>query len=316
MALLAFILVLLGLGRMVARAGPKISLTNTPVATPLSTPPPTETPAPTETPSLTETPAPTQAPKPTSVPVPTAIWGDHWATPAPSRWKRYLPCADDYLDVYRKYAYLDEVKAEEYVAALEISVTRWLYWFEYWYERETHEIPFEIGLAVMMAESRGSTSAVSCSNAIGLMGVVPSDVVRRPPEGCKYSRPLTFEGHPTTKYLSRSKNNIRFGLDHLEYVTWEGQAYFDGFDVPPYRDKLYKILPEAVDLSWWYGPAGQYTLAMYQCGQAGFRRGNCGKYGGPMYAEDILHCWVPWVQEIIDPEVSDGGAKNVPVLSE
>jgi hypothetical protein len=71
----ALILVLLTLGRITARAGPKISPTNIPVATPLPAPPPTETPAPpTETQAPTETPAPpTKIPTPVKAPTPPQI---------------------------------------------------------------------------------------------------------------------------------------------------------------------------------------------------------------------------------------------------
>ena len=223
-------------------------------------------------------------------------------TPTPGRWKRYLPCDKSYLDIYRELPYLDEAEAESYVFVLAERARWWATWIEYYRDKGTHKIPMEIGLAILMRESRGDPSVVSCSNAIGLMGIVPSDSILKRPTGCENSIPLTFPGHPPTSELLKSRLNIKFGLDHLEFFTWEGQAYIDGLDTAPYRPMLYDALPEAANIDWWYSDAGRSTIAMYQCGSSGLRSGNCGKYGGSMYADDVLGCWVPWVVDIMGTE--------------
>jgi hypothetical protein len=204
---------------------------------------------------------------------------------------------------------LDEAEAEQRLFALGAWANWWVTWIDYWRDKGAHEIPTEIGLAILMHESRGDPSAVSCSNAIGLMQVIPNDAILAPPDGCGEYRPLTFPENPSTSYLIKSRNNIRFGLDHLEALTWEGQAYVDGLDVAPYRDMIYEILPEASVFSWWYNDAGKATLAMYHCGPVGVREERCGKYGGFVYADDILTCWVPWVESVlvIDESIKAGG---------
>ena len=285
-----------------ASAGAKASAKEVPKIptqdqTATAAPLPTDTPSPTASPS--PTPTITQTPTPATIEV-LPLWSLITITPTPGRWKRYLPCENSYLDIYRELDYLDEVEAESYLEVLAERARWWATWIEYWGKKGTHKIPMEIGLAIMMHESRGDPTVVSCSNAIGLFGIIPNDAILEPPIGCAEYRPLTFADNPSTHYLSQSRNNIRFGLDHLEAYTWEGWAYVEGMDKPPYRDMIYDIMPEASDVSWWYSPAGKATIAMYQCGPSSFRTGACGKYGGTMYTDDVLGCWVPWVRDIMD----------------
>ena len=264
---------------------------------------PIQKPTATASPMPTNSPTPTASPVPTSTPTPTPT-----ATPTPTptpqtftRWRRYLPCQDDYLDVFRDLDYLDLGNAEEYLNVLGQRMRWWATWIEYWRDKGTHDIPLEIGLAVMMHESRGDPTVMSCAGAIGLFGVLASDKVLNLPEGCEESQRRTYSDHPTTSELVQSRLNIRFGLDRLESYTWEGWALDYGLDKAPYRDMIYEIYPYSVDLQWWYEMEGAYTLAMYQCGPTGFRKGSCGTLGGLTYANDILYCWVPWVREELLP---------------
>jgi hypothetical protein len=211
---------------------------------------------------------------------------------AVGEWERTLPCDSNFSEVYPN--------AEEYLRVLEERTKHWLTWIDYWRDKGTHEIPSEIGLSIILHESRGDPRVVSCSNAIGLFAVIPSDAVLDPPDGCTEYRPLTFSDNPPTSYLKHSRNNIRFGLDHLEAYTWEGRAYIDGLDNPPYRELKYEILPGADKIEWWFGEEGRATLGMYQCGPRSFRSGNCGKYGGLEYADDVLSCWLPFVREALE----------------
>ena len=289
-ALLAFILVLLGLGRIAARAGPKISPTNTPVATPFTPPPLTETPTP-----LTETQAPTETLEPTSTS--TATYGPTptmtrrpWASVVPTRtpWPRFLPCSEE----GRQYV------TDEYNDTLVGWVEHWYGWVERYRDLGYHDIPAEIILSIIMQESRGSPRARGAAGEIGIMQVLPDTVM---------------PGRPSVPVLKQSSKNLYHGIGILQMYTWEG-AYLFIEATPEYRTLKYVEYPLAVDFLWWSSREGRSALGMYQCGPGGLRSGYCGRYGGYVYAESILECWVPWVRKIIDPEVLDYADKNVPVL--
>ena len=153
-----------------------------------------------------------------------------------------------------------------------------------------------------MHESRGNPNAHSCSGAIGVFQLLASDAVLPLPSGCPESNRRTFAGNHPTSVLLQSSKNIWIGLDHLEDYTWQARVYVQ--DLKQTWEEAYRPeaigVPEAVDLEWWYTEEGKVTLAMNQCGPTGYREGRCGRLGGDVYASDVLDCWVPWVQEVLE----------------
>ena len=204
--------------------------------------------------------------------------------PTPTPWPRTLPCQMD----------------QEF-PEMEAWVIHWAEWIERYRERGWHDVPLEIGLAVIMHESRGNPNAFSCSGAIGVFQLLARDAVIPIPGTCAQgeSGRRTFEGNYPTAILLQSSKNIRIGLDHLEDYTWQARAYLEGKDRPDYRSDQTIAVPEAADLDWWFTEEGYITLAMNQCGPTGYREDRCGRLGGDVYAADILECWVPWVQDVL-----------------
>ena len=205
--------------------------------------------------------------------------------PTPTPWPRTLPCEVD----------------KEY-PNLERWIRIWTYWIEYYRRIEYHDVPLEIALAVIMHESRGSPDARGCAGEIGLFQVLACDAVLPLPNGCVESDRVTFSGNYPTSILLKPIKNIRIGIDHLEDYTWQARAYFEGKNSPDYRTDQTIAVPEASELDWWFSDEGYVTVAMHQCGPMGYRRGHCGRLGGDVYAEDVLECWVPWVQRVLGLE--------------
>ena len=236
----------------------------------------TVTPFPSSVPSptATETPSPTPSTTSTYGPTPT-ITRRPWATVVPTRtpWPRFLPCSEE----GRRYI------TDEYYDTLVGWVKHWYGWIERYRDLGYHDIPAEIILSIIMQESRGSPRARGSDGEIGIMQVLPDTVM---------------PGNPSVHELEQSSKNLYHGIGILQMYTWEG-AYLFSEAAPEYRSVKYIEYPFAIYLGWWDSIEGHSALGMYQCGPAGLRRGYCGRYGGYVYAESILECWMPFVTGII-----------------
>lgn len=277
---------------------PKPTLTATPTLTHTITL--TNTPTPTQSPTSTKTPTPTISPTATISSTATMTYREqlyatnNWATETytPTPWPRTLACSKEYLTVVPN--------GGPYLETLEAWTLHWSTWIARYRDWGWHDLPLDLTLAVIMEESRGNPSALSCRGAIGLFQGIPSDIVLSLPEGCPPGNHAVVSTNPTTAELLQSSKNIRFGVQHLSAYTWEAYYYLEDITDPPYRDKYYVAMPGTEELSWWYQERGRITLAMNQCGPTGFREDRCGRHGGLVYADNILSCWVPWVQSVLE----------------
>lgn len=265
----------------------------------------TEVPTATETPTATQV-LPTLVMPPTIVPSATMTWKEayyaerNWApdyTPTRTPYPITLPCDDNFENVAES--------GSDWVEILMERTLHWATWIELYREQGLHNLPAEIPLAVMMHESRGSPFAMGCSGEIGLFQILPSDVVFELPQGCTASRP-TFSMNPNSHQLKQSSKNIAFGINHIEEYTWEAWEYLNKKD-SGYREDRFATLSGTESMDWWNAEYGPVAIAMNQCGPSGYANPNydCGPNGGDVYAEHVLGCWVPWVQSVIGPSVSE-----------
>lgn len=188
-----------------------------------------------------------------------------------------LPCGEDYLLIVQD--------GQDTLWTLEQWVLHWRGWIERYRERGNHDVPLEIALAVIMHESRGNPQAESVAGAVGLFQVMPGEVI---------------PGNPSQDWLRTTSHNMQYGLDILEAYTWEGSAYAGDWE-KEYRETWGEAIEASSDLDWWYSEAGHATLAMYHCGPNRYsKEWDCGVHGGAVYADDVLTCWVPWVERILE----------------
>ena len=195
------------------------------------------------------------------------------------RWRRVLPCDDEFLD----WSLIEDPGL--YLWTLEMWIYHYSEWLDHYRERGYHDIPNEVLLSILLAESRGDPNAVSVAGAIGVFQVMPGEII---------------PGNPPRAILKQTSKNIFHGIGILEAYTWESRYLIRGID-PIYRDLIYSAVPESNTIEYWFSREGRVAIGMYQCGPGNYKdvnSGSCGTLGGWAYVDDVLTCWYPWISEL------------------